>query len=402
MSLGKNTILQSIEGFYTQLNFGNSGMLLASSLTIALGIFIVSYASNVITKRYLIHLCNRWFEKRDTRWARGIMQHRIIFRLSHMIPALIIYLLAPWMIVDDRQLTMTLEYIIQKAVEIYMIATMAMILSSMANVIYETISVEKKGLIKSYFEIAKILMYIIAIILIGSIILNKSPVALLAGLGALTAVLSLVFRDFLLGLVASIQIGSHDIIRAGDHIEVPDYGADGIVIDISLHTVKVQNGDKTIVTIPTYAFTNTKIKNWRGIMDAGGRQIKRAINIDMHSIHFCDQQFKEKLKQCNPIKDYFAQDDFNIKNDTTNLGVFRAYLETYLRKHPDLHQNMTSLVRQLAPSAEGLPIEIYVFSHRLDMHEYEAIQADLFDHILAILPYFELRVFQNASDFAQR
>ena len=204
-------------------------------------------------------------------------------------PCLYYLYICPWMIVDERTITVTLEYIIQKSAEIYMVITIAIVLSSLGNVIeeyYHAVSLEKQRPIKSYIEIAKILSYIVAVILIGSILLNKSPVALLTGLGAVTAILSLVFRDFILGLVASIQIGTHDLIRLNDHIEVPDYGADGIVIDMSLNTVKVQNADKTIVMIPTYVLTNTQLKNWRGMLDAGGRQIKRAINIDMHSIKF--------------------------------------------------------------------------------------------------------------------
>ncbi len=236
----------------------------------------------------------------------------------------------------------------------------------------------------------------------GALLLDKSPVALLTGLGAATAILSVIFKDSISGLLASIQIGNYDLLRLGDEIEVPAFGADGEVIEISLNTVKVQNDDKTIVTIPTYSLLNTQMKNWRGMLDSGGRQIRRAINLDMHSIRFCTKDLLDKLEQIEHVQDYFvnrhARD--NIKN-VTNLGLFRAYLQDYLLTHPALHNNMPSIVRQLAPTASGLPIEIYVFSQHLKTNEYEAIQADLFDFILAILPYFELKVFQNVSGTKQ-
>lgn len=199
--------------------------------------------------------------------------------------------------------------------------------------------------------------------------------------------------------MASIQIGNHDLLRVGDHIEVPNFGANGEVIKISLNTIKVQNDDKTIVTIPTYALINTQMKNWRGMLDAGGRQIRRAINLDMHSIHFSTPKLLKQLKQIEHVQDYFIHRHVEDKTKPiTNLGLFRAYLQDYLRQHPALHNNMPSIVRQLAPTTEGLPIEIYVFSQHLKTHDYEEIQAELFDYILAILPYFELKVFQKVSD----
>ncbi len=401
MLLSDNTVLQHIETFYTDLNFSQSAVLLFSSFTIALGIFLISYLSNLFTKRYLIHFLQSRLEKNDTHWSTAIRHHKIVPRLSYLIPAIIIYTLVPWMIVDDREFTTSLEYVIQKSAAIYMVATLAWILADVCNIIEEycfAVSTLKHRPIKSYIEVAKILIVIVTVILTGSIILDKSPVALLTGLGAITAILSLVFKDFILGFVASIQIGRHDLIRLDDYIEVPDYGAEGKVIDISLNTVKVQNLDNTIVILPTYALTSTKLKNWRGILDAGGRQIKRAINIDMHSIHFCDADFLEKLKKNHLINEFLMEKELPKGKIITNLGIFRNYLENFLQMHPDLHHNMASLVRQLAPSAEGLPLEIYVFSHHLTNREYESTQADLFDHILAILPHFELRVFQNATD----
>ncbi len=391
--------------------------MVASWFTIIIGTLIVSYASNLITKRYLLTFFDRWSEKRGSRIGQAIKKHHVFQRLSHIIPAIIIYVAIPWIIVDGRPLTSTLAHLVQAGAKIYIIVIMALVFSAFANLIeeyYRQFPISKQRPIKSYLEVVKIILAAVAVILIGSILLNKSPVVLLTGLGAATAVLSLVFRDSILGFVASIQLASYDLVRIGDWIEVPTYGADGEVIDISLTTVKVQNWDKTIVIIPTFALTNTQMKNWRGMIDAGGRRIKRAVNIDMHSIHFCDGALLKNLLQVEHLKGYLEQKQNEIKEynqalglkkvlpingrNLTNVGVFRAYLEHYLKTNPNFHSEMVSFVRQLAPGSEGLPVEIYVFTRRTTIDEYEAIQADLFDHILAVMPYFELRVFQNATD----
>lgn len=236
---------------------------------------------------------------------------------------------------------------------------------------------------------------------------------LVTGLGAIAAILLLVFKDTILGLVASIQLSANNMLKPGDWIEMKKYNADGTVIDISLNTVKVQNWDKTITTIPTYALVSESFNNWRGMEESDGRRIKRSINIDMKSVRFCDNELLEKFERFMLIRDYVigkqkeisefnkklsvADDDtFNARRQT-NLGVFRKYLEGYLHNHPMINDDMTFLVRHLQPSEKGLPIEIYVFSKDQRWANYEAIQADIFDHILAVLPEFELRVFQNPS-----
>ncbi|MFW5886783.1 MAG: mechanosensitive ion channel family protein, partial [Bacteroidota bacterium] len=237
--------------------------------------------------------------------------------------------------------------------------------------------------------------------------------SIFAGMGALAAVLMLVFKDSILGLVAGIQISAYDMVRIGDWIEMPSHNADGDVIDISLNTVKVQNWDKTITTIPTYALVSESFYNWRGMQEAGGRRIKRNISIDMKSVKFCTKEMLEKFKKIQYLKSYIEDKEkelleFNKKNNVdeyilvngrrlTNIGVFRKYLEAYLRNHPHIHKNMTFLVRHLQPTDRGIPVEIYVFANDTVWANYEGIQADIFDHVLAVIPEFGLRVFQSPS-----
>ena len=250
-------------------------------------------------------------------------------------------------------------------------------------------------------------------ILILSVILEKSPARLLAGLGALAAVLILVFKDTILGLVASIQLSANNMLQIGDWITVEKYKADGTVIEITLNTVKIQNGDKSISTIPTYTLVSESFHNWKGMKESGGRRIKRFVSIDMRSIKFCDSDMYEKFKKIPLIRDYIENtqkefDSYNKKNDLdvslatngqklTNLGVFRKYLESYLLNHPKVNKEHPILVRQLQPTESGIPIEIYVFSKDQEFKDYENIQSDLFDHILAVIPEFGLSVFQNPS-----
>ena len=392
-------MLQHLATYFEYLDFSLWWAMLASWFTVIIGIAVVSYFSNFITKRYLIGLFDRLLEKKRALLGQAIIKHRLLHRLSHIVPALIIYVAVPWLIIDARPNTAHLAHLIQVLIKIYIVALMTIVLCSFANLIeeyYRQFPIAKQRPIKSYVEVVKIILFILAAILIGSIVLNKSPVVLLTGLGAATAVLSILFRDSLLGFMASIHMASYDLLRLGDSVEIPAYGADGEVTDISLNTVKVQNWDKTIVTIPTHALTNTQMKNWRGMVDAGGRRIKRAVKIDMHTIGFCEEKDHAKISQIPHVGRFLEQK--NNLQDYTNISLFRAYMEFYLRNHPDIHNDMMLLVRQLSPDADGLPIEIYAFIRQTNIYDYENIQAEIFDHLLAVLPHFGLRVFQNATD----
>jgi miniconductance mechanosensitive channel len=276
--------------------------------------------------------------------------------------------------------------------------------------VYRTYPISQRLPIKAFVDAVKVIIYFFVAILTLSILLNTRMTVFFTGLGALTVVLMLVFKDTILNFVAGIQLSANNMVRVGDWLEMPRYGADGDVIDISLTTVRVQNWDKTVSTIPPYALVTDAFKNWRGMSESGGRRIKRAINIDMTSVRICDAEMLERFAKIQHIAEHIerkrkevaehnqglnvSDDDLANGRHLTNLGTFRAYVEAYLRNHPKIHQEMTFLVRQLPPTDKGLPIEIYVFSNDQEWASYEAIQADIFDHIIAILPLFDLRVFQ--------
>jgi miniconductance mechanosensitive channel len=281
--------------------------------------------------------------------------------------------------------------------------------------IYSSSQIASRRPIRGYIDAIKIIAYVMAGIFIISILTDKSPWGILSILGGFTVVLMLIFKDTILGFVASIQLSGHDMVRVGDWIEMPKYGADGDVIDVTIHTVKVRNWDKTITTIPTYGLVTDAFKNWRGMSESGGRRIKRSLNIDMSSIKFCTDEMLESFEKFALLKEYLQQKKeeisaYNAEHDVddsqlingrhqTNIGVFRAYIVAYLKNHPKIHQSMTFLVRHLEPTPYGLPVQIYVFSNDQAWANYEAIQADIFDHLLAALPKFDLRVFQNPTGY---
>ncbi len=298
----------------------------------------------------------------------------------------------------------------------FIVLTMALALGALldiVNMVYQRRSDAHLHPIKGYLQVLKIVLYAIATILIIATLIDRSPLILLSGLGAMAAVLMLIFQDTLLSLVASVQITSNDLIRVGDWVEMPQLNADGDVIDIALHTVKIQNWDKTITSIPTKRFISDSFKNWRGMQESGGRRIKRSLYLDQQSVHFLDTEERRRLYRFNLLSDYLVNkrkeiDAWNAQlaergdepvntRRVTNIGSFRAYVERYLRSHPGVHQGMTLLVRQMNPTAEGLPLEIYCFTNTVAWADYEAIQSDIFDHLLAILPEFGLRVFQHPS-----
>jgi len=304
----------------------------------------------------------------------------------------------------------------------FIIVTLAMAMSAvltLVNDVYSKRPRAKARPIKGYLEVVKIVIYAIATVLVIATLIERSPLLILSGLGALAAVLMLVFKDTLLSLVASVQLNSNDMLRVGDWIEMPQLNADGDVIDMALHTVKVQNWDKTITTIPTWRLINESYKNWRGMQESGGRRIKRALLLDQASVRFLSDEELGTMRRFDLIDDYLEEkaaelqvwnsrvleagrDRVNTRR-ATNLGTFRAYVQQYLAQHARIHPGMTQLVRQMQPTETGLPLEIYCFTSTVAWAEYEAIQSDIFDHLLAILPEFDLRLFQQPSgaDFAR-
>ena len=386
----------------------------AITRTVILAVIILALAilADLITRRIILTGIRRMVKKTKTQLDDILVQRRVFHRLSHVIPGLLIYATTGFIFSDYP----VMGDIVNRLALIYIILVVLLAIDSFINAlhqIYLTTPVSEGRPIKGYVQVVKIIIYFVAIILVIASLTKESPKALLTGLGALAAVLMLVFKDTILGFVASIQLSANRMVKPGDWIEMPSHNADGTVIDISLNTVKVQNWDKTIATIPTYALVSESFRNWKGMEESGGRRIKRSINIDMNSVRFVDDELVQKFKQIHFLKDYVVKREeeiskYNEENKIdgsilvngrrmTNLGTFRKYVEEYLLHHPKIHNNMTFLVRQLQPNERGLPIEIYVFSNDQAWANYEAIQADIFDHILAVIPEFDLRVFQNPS-----
>lgn len=372
----------------------------------------LSAIAGFVAKHYIVSALNFVISRSSTQWDDAILRQRVLYRLAHLVPAVVIYDLIP-VALDDYD---SLIAIIRSGLLIYMIIILLLVLDALLNTaedIYQNLQTSKKIPIKGFIQGLKIVLYFLAAIFVISILLNKTPIYLLSGLGALAAVMMLVFRDSILGFVAGIQLAANRMIAVGDWVEMPKYGADGDVMEVALTTVKVQNWDKTITTIPTYALISESFKNWRGMDDSAGRRIKRALNIDISSIRFCDQDMLERFGKIQYISEYIEKkmdelqefnqsanvDNASLANGRrmTNIGTFRAYIIAYLRNHPMINLNMTFLVRQLPSTQYGLPIEIYVFSKDKIWVNFEAIQADIFDHILAVVPEFDLRVYQNPT-----
>jgi len=379
-----------------------------------LTVIIISVLFYFISKNVIIKVAEQLIKKTRTELDDVLFQEKFLKRISYVLSLIIINSFA-YLI---PELTALIHKIIS-AVIVYLFVALANGILTGVYEYYELTSKNRDKPIKGYLQIVKIIIWVFGTIVIIGILLDQSPWALIGGLGALTAVLLLVFRDTILSFVASIQISNYDLVKVGDWIEVPKYGADGDVIDISLNIVKIQNFDKTITVIPTYKLVEDSFKNWRGMTASGGRRIKRSVFIDQSSIKFADDELLAKLKNISIITDYLKQkskdvEEFNEENNIdnselvngrrlTNVGTFRAYLINYLKQRNDIDKSMTFLVRQLAPGAEGLPIEIYVFANTTKWDDYESIQADIFDHILAVVPSFDLRIFQSptGNDFRQ-
>jgi miniconductance mechanosensitive channel len=366
----------------------------------------------VVVRRVVLMVIRRLAQASATHWDDAFVEARVFSRIAQVAPALVVYYGVQ--LVPD--LHDTVEVLIQRvaiSVVVAMVAVAASASLTAVNTIYSTNPENRKRPIKGYLQVVQIAFFLVAALLVVATLLDRSPWIFLSGLGALAAVLLLVFRDTILGLVASIQLTGNDMVHVGDWIEMPQYGADGDVIDVALHTVKVQNWDKTITTIPTHKLIEESFKNWRGMSSSGGRRIKRAIYVDTGSIRFLNDDEVERAGRLRVLRDYIAHKreeiaahnaDEAISPDAvpdrrrlTNVGTLRAYVLGYLRHHPRIHQDMTLLVRQLAPTAQGLPIEIYAFTNTTVWAEYEDIQSDLFDHIFAVLPEFGLRAFQSPS-----
>jgi miniconductance mechanosensitive channel len=379
-----------------------------AQVVILIGVLFVGYLFRLVIRWFIRHGLSKWIEKTDTYWDDVFYRSNFFLRLANIFPLLLLYFSAVWMpdLADwiQRIMLALIAFLSAWALEAALTAI---------NDIYDDYEVAKSKPIKGYIQVGKIILWLFALILVISALMKSSPLPLLGGLGAFSAVLLLVFRDTLLGLFASVQFVTNDMDHIGDWIEMPDYNADGEVIDISVNTVKVSNWDKTISTIPTYALMSNSFKNWRGMEMSGGRRIKRALYIDLNSIRFLDEALSDRLSGIRFIADYLEEKKKEAVEDgrshhinhsnvfaghnTTNLGAFRAYVIGYLRAHPKINQDMDVLVRHLAPTETGQPLELYAFSVDKEWERFEDVQAEIFDHLLAILPEFGLSAYQNPS-----
>lgn len=408
-------MLTQLQSWFTGLGLSELQAIWLARLIGAVSVLIGSVIAHFITRRIFLGIVHGLAEKTRTHWDDVLIKNRVFHRLAHLAPAIVIRLTAPQVFEGATQLTTLVE----QSTNIYMLVIFFSVLSAVldsVNDIYQEFPVSHRIPIKGYLQVVQIVVGVGIGILIVSTLTQQSPWGLFTGLGALTAVLLLVFRDTILGLVAGIQLVSNDMVRPGDWIEMPKYGADGSVIDIALTTVKVQNWDMTITTIPTYALISDSFKNWRGMSESGGRRIKRSVLIDVTSVRFCSPEMIHRFRNIQFLRDYIDKTekelaDYNKEHGIdesvlvngrrmTNLGTFRAYLVEYLKRHPNVHQDMTFLVRQLQSNEKGLPLEIYVFSNDQVWANYEAIQADIFDHVFASLPQFDLRPYQYPSSFS--
>ncbi|TDJ11779.1 MAG: mechanosensitive ion channel [Gammaproteobacteria bacterium] len=372
---------------------------------------------DLIVKRVLVATVRAFAKRSRISWDDTLVTHNVFGRLAQVVPALIVFVgvpLVPGLPAGGAQ-------VLRNVATGYMILMLTLALTAMlsaASTIYAASPLAKARPLKGFVQLVQIVVWILGGVLIVATVLDRSPLLLLSGFGAMTAILLLVFKDTILSLVASVQLTAQDMVRVGDWIEMPQFGADGDVVDVQLHTVKVQNWDKTITTIPTHRLITDSFKNWRGMSQSGGRRIKRAIFIDVSSIRFQTQDEVDHFTRFALLKDYVKNKeqelaDYNAglatevdaevnRRRLTNVGTFRAYAYNYLKNHPRIHKDMTLIVRQLGPGPEGLPLEIYCFTNTTEWAAYEDIQSDIFDHLLAIVPEFGLRLYQKpaGSDLA--
>ncbi|MCB1123905.1 MAG: mechanosensitive ion channel family protein [Verrucomicrobiae bacterium] len=385
------------------------------SVVIAIGVLVIVLVAVVlhfIAKKIILVSVIAVIRRSKTQWDDVLIEEKVLERVAHFAPAIAINWLAPFFFAEREELLGALAM----GVNIYLILIFLWVIDSCLNAVLNLYNRSQKSRtipLKGFLQAVKLVVNLIGLIIILSIAFGKSPIYFFSGLGAVTAVLLLIFKDAILGFVAGIQISVNNMVQVGDWIEMPKNNADGDVIDVTLTTVKVQNWDKTITTVPTYALISDSFKNWRGMSEAGGRRIKRSINIDMNSIQFADEELLEKFKRFTLLKPYLEQKlkevhehNASRKEDMeelingrhlTNIGTFRAYCLAYLRNSELVQQDMTLLVRQLQPTGEGLPIQIYLFTKDTRWAFYEGIQADIFDHLLAVIPQFKLRVYQKPS-----
>ena len=363
-----------------------------SQILLVLGIFLISYITTKLFKHLIIPMVQKITAKTKVTWDDYIFNEKMMTSFCRMIPPIMFYILLPFVF---KNVPLLLD-ILLKACLVYLVVTTVRLIGAFLDSLYE-ISNEHETLknrpLKGIYQMINLITIVIGIILIISILIDKDATSILAGLGASAAVLMLIFKDSILGLVAGVQLSANDMLRPGDWITMTKYGADGYVIEVSLTIVKVQNFDKTITTIPPYILVSDSFQNWRGMRESGGRRIKRSLYIDMTTIRFCTEEEKQLFIQ----KGWVTEEELNGTENPVNLYIFRRYAQKYIEQHPNINHDMTQMIRQMAPTTEGLPLEIYCFTNTPDWIPYENIQGAVFDHLIAVMPTFGLRIFQRPA-----
>lgn len=385
------TINNELMMWLQQLGVAQGGLLVVQRVVVIMGILLIAYVLDLICRKVVMPGVRKVTAKTQSTWDDYLLSDEVMTNVCHLIPPIVVYVLIPFAFPYEPNFLS----LILKICTIYITVVVMKLICAFLTSLY-TISSEHEKLknhsMKGFYQMLKLIVVCIGVIIIISELISKDPIAILTGLGAGTAILMLVFQDTIKGLVAGIQLTANDMVRPGDWISMPKYGADGDVMEVSLTTVKVRNWDKTITTVPPYALVNDSFQNWRGMFDIGGRRVKRSIHIDMNTVRFCTEEELAHFKQ-QPWMEGFEE----TGKEEVNLYLFRHYLDYYLRHHPKVNQEMTMLVRQLQPTEHGMPIELYFFSANTAWVKYEALQAEVFDHVLAVVHRFGLKVFQSPT-----
>ncbi|WP_081974980.1 mechanosensitive ion channel family protein [Novilysobacter arseniciresistens] len=375
-----------------------------------LALLLVAWLANWLTRRVLLQVVTRVAAASPMHWDDALMGRRVLAKLAHIVPALIIATGIPLVPELHPGVVAVVRNVALAFVALIVAQALSRLLDAVNDLYVGHSPRAHERPIKGYLQVVKIVLFVLAAVIMIATLIERSPLLLLSGFGAMSAVLLLVFKDSILSLVASVQLAGNDMLRVGDWIEMPSQNADGDVIDMALNTVKVQNWDKTITTVPTYKLISESFKNWRGMQESGGRRIKRSLLIDQNSIRFLEPAERDRLCRIALIDEYLehkrgeleeynqsllagGKDPVNTRR-VTNIGTFRAYVDQYLRAHPGINQDMTLMVRQLAPGPTGLPLELYCFTASVSWVPYENTQSDIFDHLIAMLPEFGLRLYQ--------
>jgi miniconductance mechanosensitive channel len=397
---------------FVHAGFSYSFSSFLSTIALVLIVILLSWFSNIIAKAIILKVVSRIVKKTAVTWDDIFLEQKVFTRLSHFAPALVIWFMAAWALKAYPSWFL----VVQKLTYIYMVIIGMVVINSFIEAwheIYKTLPIARHRHIKGYVQLLKIIIVVVAILVIVSVIFKKDISTLIAGLGAMAAVLIFVFKDTLLGLVASIQLSADKMLKVGDWISIPRRDVDGIVSDITLNTVKVENFDKTIITVPTYSLVNDSFQNWKGMEEAGIRQVKRSVFIDLKSVRFLDKELKDKLYRVPALKDFIeskeiksdlsgkdfdtTESPFFNSSQITNLGIFRFYTEAYLRQLPNVDRSQAIIMRQLPFEGNGLPLQLNLFTKNTEFISYENLQSEIVEHLLAIMNEFGLKAFQQPT-----